>query len=446
MIEIRYRTADDMKDSRVEWIGEIPKEWEISKIKFITTLNKKTLPENQKKDLIIHYIDIGSVDGYGTINNIQDFIFKEAPSRARRIVYVNDVIVSTVRTYLRAIAFIDDRYNNHICSTGFAVFTSNSELLDSKFFYYLISSNDYVSQVVSRSTGVSYPAINASDIGSLHCSYPTKLYQQKISNFLDIKTAQFDYIVAKKEQLIQKLEEAKKSLISEVVTGKMKIVDSEMVRRKPEEMKDSGVEWLGMIPKDWEVKRIKFVLYETTNRSSFGKEEPLSMSQKYGLIKSSEMDHIPNQAINLKGNKICEDGDLVFNKLKSHLGVFSVSNQKGIVSPDYAVYRSLGNINTKFLEYLFKTPTYITQFNKYSKGVGAGLTRLYTDDLFNLVTLYPALDKQNEIVDSLNDQIQNMNSIIRKFEFQIQKLKQAKQSLISEAVTGKIDLRNWNII
>lgn len=112
-----------MKDSGVEWIGEIPEHWEVSKVKYETEINRCTLSENTDEDYQINYIDISNVNSIGEIINIQEFAFRDAPSRARRIVREGDTIISTVRTYLKAIAYCESLPINCICSTGFAVLT-----------------------------------------------------------------------------------------------------------------------------------------------------------------------------------------------------------------------------------------------------------------------------------------------------------------------------------
>lgn len=436
---IKYRNPEEMKDSRIDWYEFIPKEWKMIKGKYVF-YNKRVINSGKIKEVISLTLngvidrDIYSNDG------LQPKDFKGYQEFKKDDLVFKLIDLENINTSRVGIVHKDG-----LMSPAYIRLTTNRRIVN-RFYYYLYYSL-YIKKIYNNigNSGVR-SSLNAGDLLDIEIFNLDNLEQQKIANFLDIKTAQFDYIIAKKELLIQKLEEAKKSLISEVVTGKAKIIDGEMVPRQPEEMKDSGVEWLGMIPKDWEVKRVKYLLKESIERSLHGKEEPLSMSQKHGLIRSSDMERIPNQAMSLKGNKKCKAGDLVFNKLKSHLGVFSVSAQEGIVSPDYAVYRPIENSNAKYLEYLFKTPLYINEFNRYSKGVGAGLTRLYTDDLFNIVALYPKMEEQQCMVEFISNQLQNTDSVIQKNDLQIQNLKQAKQSLISEAVTGKIDLRDWKII
>ena len=202
-------------------------------------------------------------------------------------------------------------------------------------------------------------------------------------------------------------------------------------------MKDSGIEWIGEIPEEWNVIKIKWLLNERKERSETGTEEPLSMSQKYGLIPTREMDIVPNMASSFVGAKLTYSGDLVFNKLKAHLGVFSVSQFDGLVSPDYAVYYGNGRADLKYLEYLFKTPQYIAEFKKKSSGVGAGLTRLYTAGLYSIPCALPSIEEQTSIVSYLTEKQESIDSLIVKKESFITELESYKKSLIYECVTGK---------
>ena len=213
-----------MKDSGIEWIGEIPEHWTLSKIKYVSLINNKTLSESTDDDYEIDYIDISSVTSIGEIDGIQRLNFKDAPSRARRILSKGDTIVSTVRTYLKAIAFIENVQSNLICSTGFAVLTPLSKVVP-KYLFYLMRSEKYVNEIVRRSVGVSYPAINTSDIGALECAIPNKDEQKYIVEYLDNCTTQIDQLVNDIQTQIQKLKEYRQSLISEAVTGEIDVRD-----------------------------------------------------------------------------------------------------------------------------------------------------------------------------------------------------------------------------
>lgn len=222
------RSPEEMKDSGIEWLGMVPREWNITRFKNSCYLNIRSIPSNESQQREIQYIDIGSIRG-GSISQVHSFLLKDAPSRAQRIVRTNDVIVSTVRTYLKAIAFIDEKYDNHICSTGFAVLSPKDGGINPRLLYYMMISDDYVNQVMSRSVGVSYPAINAGEIINLPCIFPKSGEKQgKLVDFLDVKIAGFDSIIDTEQRIIQKLGEAKQSLIYEAVTGKIDLRDWEI--------------------------------------------------------------------------------------------------------------------------------------------------------------------------------------------------------------------------
>lgn len=213
-----------MKDSGIEWVGEIPGHWRLSKIKYESLINNRTLSESTDDDYEIDYIDISSVTSIGKIDGIQSLSFKGAPSRARRILSKGDTIVSTVRTYLKAIAFIENAQSNLICSTGFAVLTPLSKVVP-KYLFYLMRSEKYINEIVRRSVGVSYPAVNASDIGALECALPDRDEQMYIVEYLDNCITQINELVNDIEVQIQKLKEYRQSLISEAVTGKINVRD-----------------------------------------------------------------------------------------------------------------------------------------------------------------------------------------------------------------------------
>ena len=130
---------------------------ESRRLKYTATINDEALPEITDPDYELRYIDIGNVDSQGTIHDIVSYRFEAAPSRARRVVADGDVIVSTVRTYLQAIAPIENPPNNLIVSTGFAVVRPLNALLDREFCKYALREKHFLWEVESRSTGVSYP-------------------------------------------------------------------------------------------------------------------------------------------------------------------------------------------------------------------------------------------------------------------------------------------------
>lgn len=199
--------------------------------------------------------------------------------------------------------------------------------------------------------------------------------------------------------------------------------------------KDSGVQWLGEIPGHWKTIRVKSLLSEKVDKSTTGLEEPLSMSQKVGIIPTKEMDVVPNMASSYIGAKKVFKSDLVFNKLKAHLGVFAISQYDGLVSPDYAVYTPNELVCLPFMEYAFHTQLYIGEFKRRSTGVAIGLTRLYTPGLFAIPFIYPPLPEQHAIVSYLDDKCGKIDEWIEKKQKEVELLGEMKQRVIADAVT-----------
>ncbi|MDD2914219.1 MAG: restriction endonuclease subunit S [Gallionella sp.] len=213
-----------MKNSGVEWLGEVPAHWDLKRVKEVCDINKSTLSEKTSPSYEFDYVDIGSVT-YGVKGFIKErMTFDVAPSRAKRIVQKGDTIISTVRTYLKAIASIDEEVSNLIVSTGFAVISPRKTMAN-KYCSYLLTSNCIVDEICVLSTGVSYPATNATVIGDLFFLVPPISEQHAIAAYLDEKIAHIDRIVATLNTQIDKLRELRKTLINDIVTGKICIVE-----------------------------------------------------------------------------------------------------------------------------------------------------------------------------------------------------------------------------
>ncbi len=210
-----------MKESGVEWLGELPAHWEVKRLKHAATINDETLPETTDPGMEIAYVDIGNVDSIQGITDSEVMVFENAPSRARRIVRKGDVIVSTVRTYLRAIAQIETSDANLIVSTGFAVLRPRQ--MDYGYVAYVASAPYFVERVVAHSVGVSYPAINPSELACLDVILPPLDEQCAIAAFLDHETAKIDTLATRVREAIERLKELRATLISAAVTGKIDV-------------------------------------------------------------------------------------------------------------------------------------------------------------------------------------------------------------------------------
>jgi type I restriction enzyme S subunit len=180
------------------------------------------LPENTNSNFEFNYVDIGSVTLESGICNTEEFIFKNAPSRARRIAKTGDTIISTVRTYLKAIDFIDQVKSSNIYSTGFAVLQPK-EFICPEFLGYFVRSDAFTEQVSVNSKGMSYPAINSTDIGRLTVVHCETIEQQLIVKHIESNNTKIAKAISLKENEIEKLKEYKATLINSAVTGKIKV-------------------------------------------------------------------------------------------------------------------------------------------------------------------------------------------------------------------------------
>lgn len=210
-----------MKHSGVEWIGEIPEGWEVKRLKFVAKININSLPENTPRLFSFNYVDIGSVSFENGIERTEYFEFKNAPSRARRITKRGNTVISTVRTYLKAIDYISEDKAGFIYSTGFAVLEPIG--LVNEFLYHFVRSNAFTEQVTVDSKGMSYPAINSTDLSRLFLAIPPIQDQTAIVTHIETQSSKIDKAIKLQEQQIEKLKELKSTLIENAVTGKIKV-------------------------------------------------------------------------------------------------------------------------------------------------------------------------------------------------------------------------------
>jgi type I restriction enzyme S subunit len=213
----------EMKDSGIDWLGKIPKNWKTNRLKNVTYINQEVITEKTYPDYELKYIDIGNVTSNGEFLELQEMTFSEAPSRARRKPKHNSIILSTVRTYLRAIAFVQNPDDNLIASTGFAVIDAYENLFDAKYLFYQMTSHIVVERVIANSDGVSYPAISSTKLGDMKIILPPKEEQELISKYLEDRTTAIDKLIKNIDAQIEKLQEVRKIKIYEAVTGKIKV-------------------------------------------------------------------------------------------------------------------------------------------------------------------------------------------------------------------------------
>ena len=403
-----------MKPSGVEWIGDIPQEWDIYKLKYLVTYNDEVLDEKTDSDFEFDYIDISSVEYQKGIVSLQRMRFSDAPSRARRIVREKDIIISTVRTYLKAVASIGFLTFPQIASTGFIVLRARNNKALSKFLHYAVLANSFISMVEAHSVGVSYPAINASDVVKIPISIPT-LYEQKvIAEFLDRKCAEIDSIIGKTKATVEEYKALKQAVITQAVTKGI---------RPDRPMKDSGVEWIGEIPQEWKCLKSKCIITSLYSGAAltatdfvedgfpvFGGGQRLGYYSDYNLEKT-----------------------LVIGRVGAKCGCVTKVDEKA-----WATDNALIVTTETSIDYLF----YIL--------VAAQLNKLNTSNAQPLITsskvlnfkmpFCESIDEQNEIVEYLDHKCAEIDRLIAAKEQLLTELESYKKSVIYEYVTGKKEI------
>lgn len=213
----------EFKDTGEVWLNEIPKHWEFKALKHYVRLNVASITERTNPNYLLKYIDIGNVTFSGLLNEPEEMIFAIAPSRARRIVNSGDTILSTVRTYLKAIAFFEKAEENLIASTGFAVLSPKRQIIP-KYLKYLLSSSYFLHKVNFWAIGVNYPSINNDRLMAIKVAIPPTLKEQKeIIEFIEMGLEKYNKTISKAQLEIEKAKEYQESLITQVVSGQLKV-------------------------------------------------------------------------------------------------------------------------------------------------------------------------------------------------------------------------------
>ncbi len=209
-----------------------------------------------------------------------------------------------------------------------------------------------------------------------------------------------------------------------------------------EEYRDSGVDWIGDVPSDWGVKRLKFLFSETNARTRTGQETLYSLRMNEGLVPHDEVSDKPIAPEDLVDYKLIAPGQVVMNRMRAAIGIFGVAPASGLVSPDYAIFDVVPDVDAHFFLRVFKTNLMGTRFRLASKGLGTGsqgFMRLYTEEFGDIKVAVPPLKVQREIVQAIDEKTAEIDEAIGKKRRLIELLSEQKAILINRAVTRGLD-------
>ena len=412
---------ESYKNSDAGWLGDIPSQWELKRLKYSVELINQKIPCTRADE----YVGLENIESW-TGKNIAGS--QDSPPESQTNAFQkNDVLFGKLRPYLAKVWLADrDGYS----STELLALRTQEYLPG--YLRYLCISKSFINAVDGSTFGSKMPRADWSFIGNLDTPIPTKDEQNRIVIVLDQKTLEIDCAIAKKKQLINLLEEQKSILGNHAVT-------QGLAKNVP--MHESGVKWIGTVPAKWNVKRAKFLFREIDERSQTGNEELLSVSHITGVTSRSEKTNIYMfMAEDYTGSKLCRPDDLVFNIMWAWMGALGVSDKAGIVSPSYGVYRQRmeGTFNNWYLENLLRSTAYVAEYNRRSTGLHSSRLRLYSNMFFDMEIAVPPREEQDEIERRTKERVDKADAVIGATQLEIEKLVEFRATLIESYVTGKI--------
>ncbi|MAT04942.1 MAG: restriction endonuclease subunit S [Acidimicrobiaceae bacterium] len=403
-------------------------------LKYLAGINERSLPETTCPDFEFGYIDISSVGRGELTSEPAQMRFGDAPSRARRLLRNGDTIVSTVRTYLRAVWPIEGAADGLVASTGFAVLTPRA--IEPRYFAWWVQSDVFIEDVVARSVGVSYPAINALELGELPVRVPPVAEQRAIADYLDAETVRIDALIAKKQQLIQLLEERLRAEMTELACGRL--------RGAP--LAGSGIDWIGKIPASWQVVRLNKVARLESGHTPSRTREELWVDADKAWITLNDVGTLAESEFIGETKNLISDAGLAASSarmLPAHTVVLSRDATIGRVgimatnmatSQHFAAWVCSSVIRPRFLWLLlrFAMQPFLTSFDD-----GATLRTIGMPHVRRFVVPLPPVKEQDEIVAHAETRRAAITAGGQSLGRQLELLAEHRQALITAAVTGE---------
>jgi len=423
---------EEYKNSGVEWIGEIPEGWSLSKLKYVSFLN----PSNKKPlvdDAEIGYMPMECLR-YGRIEKRSAKLSEL--STGLNYFEDGDLVMAKVTPCFENgnIAIAENLTNG--CALGSSeVFVFRTKEIETKWLFYIMRHESLIKELASTMSGVGGLKRIDSEY-MMNCSIPMPSLEERegIISYLDSHCSKIDEMIEAKSKQIDDLKEYRKSLISEVVTKGL----------NPDvEMKESGVEWIGEVPEGWNLTRLKYVtLLNPSNKKPLDEEAEIGYMPmeclRYGCIekRSAKLSALST------GLNYFEDGDLVMAKVtpcfeNGNIAIAeNLTNGCALGSSEVFVFRTK-EIETKWLFYIMCHESLVNELASTMSGVG-GLKRIDSDYMMNCIVPVPSQKERESIICYLDDKCTKIADLMKLLDDEIKELQKYKTSIISEAVTGKI--------
>ena len=424
------------KGSGVEWLGEVPSEWRVAKVKSTCShLRDGTHGSFERVDVGYPLLSVRNIVNSKFVLLTDDSCISEHDYKSiskSLIIKAGDLQLAIVGATLGKVALVPENMPKFVTQRSLSTLRPIAKILYNRFLFYFAGNSYFQDALWSKANYSAQPGVYLYTISNIDILLPPIVEQTAIAAYLDTQTAQIDRKIDLLSQKAMQYGKLKQSLINETVTrGLVKTVA----------MKDSGVEWIGDVPAHWEVKRLKEVFIESKSKSATGDETLLSVSEYTGITQTQDNvgeDEFLSNAVSLVGYKICKVGDLVINIMLAWKRGLGVSSFSGIVSPSYAVFRPLKKVNPLFFHYLLRSEDAIVEFKRNSTGIIESRLRLYSDSFYALSVAVPPFEEQQAIAAYLDEKTTHIDRIVATINAQIDKLKELRKTLINDIVTGKI--------
>ena len=437
--------ARAMKGSGIEWIGEIPVEWQVPRIKniiqqtkngikigpFGSALTNKTTEKGEYN--VYSQANLIASDFSFTKNTIDAYTFEELKGYE---VFPGDICLSMMGTIGKCkkvpVGIARGIMDSHLIKIRL------SESVDSRFFEYVYDKDlggVCFSQMQFDKKGFIMDGLNTSIVKNLFFPLPSKYEQVRIADFLDSECARIDAVIEQTRASIEEYKKLKQSVITQAVTKGI---------HPGRKMKDSGIEWVGEIPDEWEVRRIKtlFRLRDEKNYLPLEEVNLISLYTDKGVVQHCDLEQTTgNKASNADGYKKVYENDIVVNIILCWMGAIGRSAYTGVTSPAYDIYVPSDEIECRYYHHYFRTKGFSGDCYKRGKGIMAMRWRTYSDQFRDIPVVMPPIEEQREILDYLDSKTAEIEKLIAKKEQLLAELESYKKSLIFEYVTGKKEVK-----
>ena len=437
------RPYPSYRDSGVEWLRQVPEHWKVRRVANIASLRvsnvDKHAREGEEPIRLCNYVDVYHNDRIRADISFMPATAKEVEIRRFRMA-AGDVLLtkdSEDWTDIGVPALVEYAADDLVCGYHLAMLRPSSAFLDSGYLFRALGDSGAARQFRVAANGVTRYGLSRNAIRSVRIPLPPVSEQGVIVRYLDHADRRIRRYIRAKERLIELLEERKRALIHEAVTGR---IDVRTGQPYPA-YKDSGIEWMGQVPEHWDVRRNVW-LFRERNETGFGSLPVLEVSLREGVrIRDMDNGQRKQQIVDRGQYKRAQKGDIAYNTMRMWQGAVGVVPVDGLVSPAYVVADPVECTESRYYGYLFRTRAYKHAVKSFSRGIVSDRDRLYWDDFKRLASLIPPPPEETGIVGFLDHAVRRIRAAISGTQRQIALLRAYRTRLIADVVTGKLDVR-----